>query len=411
MKLASAIIPLFLATTLSQQVNAVELVNVKEFPEWLQEALAREKKVKKKSKLKLEEFNVNSKVKGKLKLINKSDGTWYYNIDIGTNTPIECYVLSTFDGPANSLYALIELSLSGIEKLNKQPLINKFNYAIDSNVIGHTPYLQLDTLYMLGDGKSKVSGLLKGLSAETSKSLQVCLHNEAGYNDAFFNVFTSFVEAFQKNEERPQFFENIVQMSINGMPIGYSLEQFAVDNEGDVNEKVKTSILMPVDASSIARSDSLLDGWSSADGSLINAISYTIDNSGLTSNFSLKPVDNKWVVSGTLQGKEIKKDLEYKDWLMSGFGSYMETVSLGQSDDKASEFYMWSADADPTVAMKVVLSKVTDNPEANFNLNMGPFALDYMAKANGIIEKGTLEQGGLKLNLESLYVNGEPKLP
>lgn len=407
---------LFLQSVQAQQTrntqgNVVDLVNLKEFPVWFRDAMAREKSVKSKSKLTIRNFNISNKILGKVKLIDSTSDTWYYQIEIGTGTPVECYVLTNFDGPANSLNGIIESNLSEIEKLNKKPLTNRFNYALGSGLVGDTPYLLLDTLYVLGEGESKASGVLKGASARTNRSLQVCMHNELGYRATFLSVFKSFVNAFVESEKNLEFFEAVLQMRINGMVVGYGREKYSLDEDGDIAIQTDSAMLVPVDASSVARSDSVSRSWSAKDGSLINKTSYSVDNGALSFDFSLQKHDGKWRVDGELQGKAVQAELKHSDWLLSEYGSYVETVALIKSEKNSGEFFMWVPEADPTSALKVVLSKIPNNSDANFKIDMGPLVMKFMAENNGIFKRGTMVQGAVTIGLEQVYVKGEPVLP
>ena len=140
--------------------------------------------VTKESDFSLASVAAKGKVKGEISLVDESEGTWYYHIDIGTPTPVECYVFNEYDGPANSLHAIVDLSLNGAAELNGKTRSAQFNYAIDTGVIGNTPYLQLDTLYHLGEGEEKVAGMIKAYSAQTNDTLEICVHNELGYRDS-----------------------------------------------------------------------------------------------------------------------------------------------------------------------------------------------------------------------------------
>ncbi|WP_289029237.1 hypothetical protein [uncultured Paraglaciecola sp.] len=391
--------------------HAKVLVQLEQFPKWFKDATARETTVKKTSKLKVEEFNVDGTVKGKFKLVEEGEGTWYYTVDIGTDSPVECYIFTEYDGPANSLYALIEHSLTGVEALNNKKLTGKFNYAIDSGVINSTPYLQLDTLYNLGEGNKKVAGVLKGFSAETAQSLQVCLHNEMGYNQAFFDVFESFVTAMVENEPNSAFFEPIYQLTLSGVPIGFGREVYTTDADGDVSIEKYSAFIVPVDANTVSRTDSVTTEWSRPDGSVINGNAYTVENQVMTSQYSLQSLDGKWQVEGELQGKPIKTELAYTGWLLSGFGSHLETLNLQAAEVNSAEFNMWMPDADPTSAIQIKLSKVNDNPNANLKINMGPIVMDFMANKKGVFEKGTINQGPLTMGIKLIYVQGEPTLP
>lgn len=389
--------------------NSKELMSLDSFPSWFKDAMERETKVKKKSKFKLEEFNVNKKIAGKVKLIQEEEGYRYYNIDIGTDSPVECHVFKEFDGPANSLYSIIDnLLIEGLVTLNEKPLSSRQNYAIGSGVVAGTPYLLLDTLYILGEADKQVSGVLKGLTAETDQSLQVCIHNELGYRETFFSVFESFIEAMTENEENPEFLESILYVSFNDIPAGYTREKYATDDDGDIQITIDSSLIIPVDANSVSRLDSKSTSWSSVDGSLINESVYSIENSVLSSNLSLNFKDEQWHVEGQLQGKDVKYELAHTGWLLSSYGNYGVTEKLGKSEDDSADYMMWLHDADPSSALNVVFSKIFDNPNANYNLNMGPLKMQFMADERGIFKKGSIEQGPVSINLKQVFLKGQP---
>lgn len=125
MKLGSIVASLSFPSLLAFNVSAVELININDFPDWFKEAMARDIKVTNTSPIEIADFQVNSSVLGQATAQDASDGTWYYTIDIGTDSPVECYAFNEFDGPANSLYSIAEYSLSGVEALNeKNYLVN-----------------------------------------------------------------------------------------------------------------------------------------------------------------------------------------------------------------------------------------------------------------------------------------------
>lgn len=410
MRFIKAITLLFFAPFIFS-ASALDFVSPSELPKWFNEAMQREADIKNKSTLTIEQFNINREVLGKLKLVEKGDSYWYYTIEIGSSSPVECYAFTEFDGPSNSLHAAMEVVLDGAAEINKKALTNKFNYAIDGGIIGDTPYISLDTLYVLGSGKETVIGLVKGISARTSSSLQICLHHEVGYRSTFLSVFEAFLQAFIQVEAHTEFFEAIYSITLNGVPVGYNRESYTKDGDGDVEIFNDSAFLTPVDASSLARSDTGNNAWSRPDGSLINQTQYTVDNGQLSSKFSLSYQEGAWYVEGELQGKPIGQKLTHDSWLLSSFGSYIETAALMASEQELTEFHMWIAEADPTSAVKSKISKIKGDPNANFRFDFGPMVFTYQANEKGVLERGTMEHGPLKLNLTLIYSNGEPILP
>jgi len=219
------------------------------------------------------------------------------------------------------------------------------------------------------------------------------------------------VLAFAQKSAEPAFFKAIFQVSINGIPMGYLQEEFSLDADGDVAIINESSLIVPVDANSIARTDTVSRAWSKPDGSLINASDYSIENGVLKSQFTISLAEGAWQVDGQLQGKAINTSLEYKGELLSSYGSYTGLEQLRESDNTQSETHMWAPSADPTIALPIVLSQIENDEQANFEVDMGPMVLRFLADDKGIFRQGTIIQGPLNMNIELIYSKGEPSLP
>jgi len=408
MKLAKLTTLYFLSSTCT--VNAAEIIPLEQFPKWFKDASTREKEVKKHSNVKIEELNVKAKILGKAQLSSESEGTWYYIIDIGTNTPVECYAFTEFDGSANSLYAMLTAMLPGVEKLNNKKLSSKHNLASGVGMIDDTPYMHFDMLYSLGEGNKKVTGVLKGRSAQTESAAQVCIHNEIGYQKTFQTVFDSFVKAFKKNDKNTGFFQVVTELMFNDLPVGFGHERFTLDSDGDVEIKVVTSMLLPVDTNTVMSVDTYSSAWSRPDGSLINANEYSVENRVLSSNLAIQAKEGKWQVEGEIQGKPISKSLAYDGWLLSDYGTYLQNINLIQSEKDSVQSFMWISDLDPTQALPVNVNKINDNVNANLKMSMGPLNLSVFVDKNGLLKKGTMKMGGLNISMKSIYSKGSPQI-
>ena len=83
--------------------QAKDLNDINTFPAWFQESLKREVELKQNSDLSIEQYGIKAKVLGKYQQVESEEGILNYQIDIGTQAPVECFVFSEFDGPATSL--------------------------------------------------------------------------------------------------------------------------------------------------------------------------------------------------------------------------------------------------------------------------------------------------------------------
>lgn len=400
----------FIASLLATSaVSALDIIPANSFPDWFQKAQLKEKKIKKKSTLKIEALGVEEKIIGKITSTETVESTYYYVIDIGTGGPIECYALTEFDGTATSFYAIIENSLQGVSELNEAPLTGHFTQSIDSGVIGSSPYLRLDTFYNIGEGANKRSGLLKGLAAHTNDSLQVCVHNQIGYRETFFTAFESFVSAIAGSQENNAFFEAVYQFKFNGIPAGFGRETYSIDSDGDVASFVDSAFIVPVDASSISRIDNVAKSWGYTNGDLINTHAHTLENGAYSYIYSLSYKEDAWVAEGETQGKTQSFVLDHKEPILSNYGSYLLSTNLLDSDQSSLEASMWLPDADPSSVTKVKLNKVKGSKDANLEFEMGPMTMSMLTDELGVPSTGSISQGPMVMTLEKLYQKGKPQ--
>lgn len=113
---------------------------------------------------------------------------------------------------------------------------------------------------------------------------------------AFIGVSSASL-SLNKMQRIPIFFDVIYRVSINNIPMGFIQESYAKDADGDVAIENYSSLMIPVDQSSVSRTDSLSISYSSPEGSLINAYEYTIENGVMASEFNLGYQDGQWHIA------------------------------------------------------------------------------------------------------------------
>lgn len=398
-----------LFSIISQSSFAKELVNINEFPEWVQKEMAKEKKVRKKTKLVYEPLGINKKVKGKISSEQDFDSTRYYTIDIGTAVPIECYIFREFDGASNSLKNVVEAGIVASEEANKKPITGSFNYALNSGSFDSVPFLSLESLYYLGEGDQKLIGLIKGISAKVNDVLPMCLHNELGYRQTFYTVAESFINAVSDAQKSDAFFEIVYSFSLNGLTLGFGTERYALDADGDVEAVIESSMLIPADAQSISSSDGVTKSWSKANGDLINTYAESIENGAYAFAYSLSFNDGAWVSDGESQGKAQSFTLEYDGPLMSNHGSYLEAAELLASKQQSGDYLMWMPDADPSRATNMSISKILEDKKHNMEYVMGPITVRTMTDKHGVSSAGVMTQGPMTVEIMTLYSKGQPR--
>lgn len=400
----------------SGPLQAADIMSMKPFPRWFKQSMKREMPLESESSFTLEALNAKGQVRSKSLTQEQGDGFWLVNLDIGTEAPVECYSFSVFDGPANSMTVLIDNAINNMPVIYNKTLAGKFNFAQDVGVIGNVPYLSVDTLYHLGKGKAQLYGLVKGLAAKTGDTLHVCLHNELGYRETFLSVFTSFIQAFKDHQDEASFFESAYRLSIDGMPVGFMTESYAFDADGDVAIVKNSSVALPIDASVLTRLDTVGQEWSTPEGALINANTYSVQNSELASQYFLERKEQLWRVDGQRKGETIDASLEqnesaYSADLVSSYGSYLATVELLNAEKNNTKMPRWVPEAEPTKVSDIGLSKLLDDDRANLSFDMGSIKMQFLSNPDGVFQSGSVEQAGLTMKMELIYSKGSPKQP
>ncbi|MBF7073587.1 hypothetical protein ISG33_09295 [Glaciecola sp. MH2013] len=404
------VIALCVNLSVIEKSDAKNLVDVSAFPDWFVDSLARETAIDTSTEFKNTDLGFGGAVKGSLLLKGRSEGYWYYTIDIATNAPVECHIFASFDGPANAVSNVVDSTLPSIEKAYDKPLTKRRNFALDIGVSDEVAYVLFDTLYTLGKPGEAVSGILKTLTAQTGDNLLMCLHNEVGYRATFKAVFESFVAAAKPKQDSNVFFENAFKMSFNGIAMGYSREVHSLDQDGDVHTRQYNTMLFPSSSAAISKSDTFVEQFARIDGSLINLYEYSVEDGSLSHEYSVSVKGNDWHVEGERQGEAVGAVLEYDGWLLSTFGSYLATAELLNGEEKRAEYQMWLSSANPLAAMPTTLQKLEGNKNANVELQVGPINAKYLAKLDGTFSSMSFAQEGITLEMTTLYQVGNPVL-
>lgn len=390
-------------------VIATDYISAEQLPKWFNDAVKREMNVTETSAISLTDFPINGTVNGKWSDVEKADTYWYYTVNIGSDTPVECWAFQEYDGPANSLVNMMNYATNNIATVHNKALSSKFNYSLDASNIDDAVMLDYQVLYNLGEGSEKVSGLLKGLSAETASGLQICMHNEVGYRETFKEVFTSFVKALDSSTQSSPFFNSINSVEVNQQLVGLAAETFTKDADGDVEIREALTMILPVDASNVAATDTVTRSWSSPDGSLINAHTYSVENGQVSSTFSLSASEGIWEIEGEMQGKPVTMQLEYDGEFVSNFGSYLVVDALNDSEQDTTTYVTWSADTDPTSPTPTTMQKLgKQDGLLQYAADMAGFKVQYSSNEDLVMQSATMSMGPVSMKMAPLYVTGNP---
>lgn len=389
--------------------TAKDYITSEQLPDWFSKSLVKEAKDLPRTRLSLPAFPINATGLGTWSEAQSEDNYWYFTVDIGSESPVECWAFQEYDGLANSLVNMMKYAVNNVSANLNKTLESQYNFSLDVSNLGNVPVFSYDILYNLGETDERVSGLMKGMSAESANGLQVCLHNEIGYRETFKDVFTSFVNAVDRSANVKPFFFAINGMKMQGELVGIVSEKFSIDADGDVEIVEATSLILPVDANTVSSTDSLARSWSRIDGTLINTYEYTVENGEVMSSMGLSRTEGTWVIEGEIQGKKVNSELSYDDVFTSNFGAYLETQKLANSDQDSLSYNTWSLEGDPTQPTPTVMYKKSQkNGLLELVAEIESFKIEYTVDEDFIMQRAKVEMGPIDYSVMPMYVSGKP---
>lgn len=401
-------VALFVLLVFCHTALAKDLISAEQLPAWFAESLQDEKNVPLRSYLKIRDLGISKKVIGELEIVPVGDSAWNFVNDIGTESPLDCYVLTEFDGPATSLYNMVDYGLQDAAEFNDKPLTGMRTFSVDHAVLADTAVHSLDTLYNLGEGEEMVTGVLKAKSAQVGDNLLICMHNEIGFRDTFTTVFTSLIDALKTGITREPFFEIIMTLEMNQEQIGFSREAFYIDADGDIEKQGVVSALAPKGPVAVLRSDTVSQSWSYTDGSLINASQYSVGNGAVAYMLFLEMTEEGWHLSGDYQGKEVDRNLKHEDTILSDYGSHLASLAMTEKRMENRTYKMWAVDRNANGLVDVIARNYTGPDNFDYVLDVNGHRAFFHVDDAGIIKSSTIDVSLATMSSKRVLLRGSP---
>lgn len=281
-------------------------------PEWLQKARAREAAAAPLQDVRSTDGELRARVPARLlEKIKPDDDAYSVMLDIGAEAPISCELIKDGFDAAALLDRTRALTLEEVGEAQGKVEMHSIE-RIDAGVIGDSPFLAADWIYLVNDGKQKSLGALKQIAALKAGHGIYCAHADIGYAKTFRDVASAFIESVEiERADEPAEFIEIHLLRLGDSRVGFSQVRMYRDSEGDSNFSTTTSFIMPDGDGSIGTEDSNEVQWVRPDGSLINATYASADNGELSEALKLdQQEDGRWKVSGKVQGKDFAEILK-----------------------------------------------------------------------------------------------------
>ena len=377
------------------------------WPDWLQEAMARETPALDATQFTVADGAIQLTVPGEPGELQAFDGGWFVTSDIGATSPLVCMLYVDATDLATLVASLGQASLATQERKQDTPIARKLIYSVDAGAIDGKPYVALEWFYTIGES----AGLIKIRAAANGPVMQACTHDGVGYRETFGRAFETFVKSTRTPPDPEQpYYEEILVQRLNDLDVGVGTLTFVRDAEGDSKIVRSISSLIPVTPDTLNYSDATTVSWSTPDGELINAYSATTDNGELLTDLEIgRDADGDWVVAGTFQGKPIETTIDGEVTPLSELGQIRAARELFAGTAETTAFMVWLDEADPT---RIGEARLTRDPEAagrRARLEVGPLTMDFEFAADGAVTGGTMQMGPVAIDVERIWHRGTPE--
>ena len=358
-----------------------------------------------------EDGRVKTLVAGVVDELEPFDGEYFLQPDIGTETPMECWIYPKGHDLAAWHQRFSEQAFQAIAQ-HYGEIEARAIERIDAGVFGAHPYLALDWLYRVKTREGALAaGQIKHLAAIKGDASVYCRHNETGYRESFTRVFRGLVESLEVLDTSPEpYYQEVMTVSLATAPTGVATITMTLDEDGNTRIVERMALLILVDQQTIVANDSYNVQFSTPEGLLLDELEVDSVNGEVTSRLRLESsAEEGWKVSGTWSGEEVESSLGGQE-LMSVLGQRLALsrfLARGRRSG-VTKFADWSSDADPKALTEIgvqILGAVMDGVETQFDL--GARTMDAVLDENASPRSATISMGSLNMKLTRVFVRGE----
>ena len=377
------------------------------WPDWVKDAMAQEGKRLKSRRIDVEDEDFTTRLPGKAQPPKPIEDGWYFITDIGSDSPMECYLYET----AMDLAFLTDvLAETNIEFIGEQfgEIGNRNVTHVGSGQVDGYPFLALEWMYTVGEpGKTRVANTKVRAAAKHDIAL-ACTHNALGFRETFANAFAMFVESTEyKHDVTEPFYEEIATLDMNQIGAGAMWMSYTLDEDGDTRAYSNESVIIPVSASEIMSSDSVSITYTTPDHEIINAVMVDVEKGEVVNNLTLNRDDNgDWVSAGLLQGKEVSTIIGGTTEPYSELAMLALTREYLAGNEERTAFPMWIPSADPTQFLPVVLRRDAAAEKLTAVVEMGPMEINGRFEEDGNMVHGTMSAGPINMSIDRVWHRG-----
>ena len=398
---------LLLALTLLSISPAATAQSLEGWPDWVKQNMQNEAKRLKFREVETHDKSFRSKLPGKTTEPEQMEDGWYFTADIKAGVPVECYVFTSARDLATLLDWMAETNVNAVAGNYGEIATRRF-YAADSGVVAGMPYLSLEWIYTIEGEEQMLVGFTKVRAATKGERAYVCTHNNLGYRDSMARIFDEFVTNAELADPTPTpFYEEVIRVDMSGPGAGVAHASYRNEETGEVTAFIAEASITAVDPSTISVSDSFTATVTEPDGTMIKSFVITVENGEIASELDLDRNEaGGWMVSGTLQGKEVQFAIDGDVEPASELRQLALAREVFREGATSAEAAVWLPSLDPSQFIVTTMTRDDAEVERQAKMQLGPIAYTGLFDDEGNMYDATVSVGPVNIKIERVWSRG-----
>ncbi|QRK11401.1 hypothetical protein JQX13_15800 [Archangium violaceum] len=332
----------------------------------------------------------------------EQQGVLVLSVPLGTRSPMTCFVYSEPLDAGGAIYRLLQMA-------GQRTDIQRAR-TTDVRLIGDSPAVFAEALYLTDTPRGKAAGLAKMMVYTHDQVPLVCTHDEMGYSESFQRISSGLAGSLKSAAERPQaprYFEFSV-IRVEGHPVGFEKRVTRDASGGGRLTELEVSFLFPRSQKEMTVQDTVSTELSDKDGRLVARDHARATNGELDIQMSLEQVKGReYHYEGKHNGRDLSGNFTAPDELLGELGSsrvVREQLLSGKKKELTLQVY--SPSASPAAPIPQVLRKEAGARE--LTAEIGALKMTLSVDAQGMAEKVTIPMGSMQMVQERVSVSGTP---
>ena len=384
-------------------------------PQWLADARAREGTVGALHAVTTPDKQVSFSLPVRLLDEVKDDGDFYLvNFQLAPGVDGACDIFKDDIDVAATLRGAAGTTFANVIEPAQGKVQRKAVERIDAELLGTTPVLTANWLYVVKAGDGNRIGGFRQVAASQAGHGVYCALVDLGYAKTFEQVIGAILASLSPAAEfKAPYYREVTIASVKDMRIGFSQLELRRDGDGDTQVRDSTTMLMTTTGDELKSNDSVHLEWAHPDGSYINGNHIVADNGEIEESVALKTGDHgHWLVDGKFKGQDVKEEIESGEptsWL--GYTRLLRTVLAGDKPvgTEVSCDQWISADPGRLSQMKLKVLAALDAKSYSVRESIGGILADLVVDAStGQTLSGTMDIGPTQIKMMRVLVQGSP---